>query len=111
MFKVVREYVDSPMYLMMCDNRACAATATGPANLANADDTRLSQSSFLKAAAKDGWGVGLDAQLCPGHAALALQQAADAKERGRQEAPLVGVGNAVESVEAAFGRPALVRSH
>ena len=31
MFKVVREYVDSPMYLMMCDNRACAATATGPA--------------------------------------------------------------------------------
>jgi hypothetical protein len=104
MFKVIREFVPAPMFLMMCDNRSCAASATMPANFANAEELRLSQDSFLKQAVKDGWVIGLDAQLCPGHAELARVQAAEARERGRQR---VEPANGMDT--ARFGKPGLVK--
>lgn len=74
MFKVIKEFVPEPMYLMMCDNRNCSMSATGQADLASADGLKLSQSQFLKSATEQGWAIGLDAQLCPAHAEVAKKQ-------------------------------------
>ncbi len=85
MFKVVREYIDQPIFLLMCDNRNCGAMARGLVNLSNKEEYALSHSTFLRAAAKDGWTIGLEGQMCPGHSALMQQQAEAAEERGKME--------------------------
>jgi len=103
MFKVIKEFVPQPMWLLMCDNRHCAASATQPANLTNPDDARLSQSTFLKNAGNEGWAIGLDVQLCPGHAAIVKQQAEEAVERGKQQVVTANGGDV-----ARFGKPTLV---
>lgn len=86
MFRVIQSFVDpvvGPEYLIMCDNRTCAYTAKGPAKLETATTIKESQQSFVSVATRDGWLIGLDAQLCPGHADQ--QRKADAMERADRE--------------------------
>lgn len=71
MFRIIQSYVDpdiGPEYLLMCDNRTCAYTARGPAKLDTTSSVKESQQSFVAIATNNGWLIGLDAQLCPGHA-------------------------------------------
>jgi hypothetical protein len=84
MFKCVTEFVPSPLYVLICDNRNCLATAQGEVSLANEEEMQLSQRSFIAKAQKDGWMVGLDAQLCPGHGKLYRDQVQRRKEAGAQ---------------------------
>lgn len=84
MFKVVREFVDIPLFLLVCDNRNCAAMARGEVSFVNEEETALYQRSFLTNATKDGWMIGLDAQLCPGHAKLHKEMVERGKERGKE---------------------------
>lgn len=72
MFKVVKECIETPVYLMMCDHRNCARTMTGQMSddPADKEKERQVQQMFIKSAAAQGWLIGLDAQLCPAHAAV-----------------------------------------
>ena len=77
-FKVIRELVETPVYWLVCDHRSCSMAMTGPMDMTDKEKLRESQKVFVLAAQQSGWLIGLDAQLCPAHAA-ALNQPQEKK--------------------------------
>lgn len=64
MYKIVKDFVDSPVLLMMCD-ASCAAVvqSTVPPGIESAQV----EPGFIKQAMQAGWFVSLGRQLCPHH--------------------------------------------
>lgn len=86
MFRIVQSFIDpdvGPEYFLICDNRTCAYTARGSAHLESSSSIKESQQSFIQIATNNGWLIGLDAQLCPGHADQ--QRKAEAMMRAERE--------------------------
>jgi len=91
MFKVVTEFVESPIFWMVCDNRACSCSASMPADMSSPQAMMKSQAEFIAAAVKDGWNVSLDGQICPPHI-TALKAAAEKRaEEGKKIIQPVGL--------------------
>lgn len=91
MFRVVRAFVPTPRFWMVCDEVTCAMMIGRPINFAGAlvtigSDNRVrimqeDQKAFLDEARKQGWLVSLGAMFCPAHYQT-IQQAQ--KEQGDQ---------------------------
>lgn len=80
MFRVVREFVEVPKFLLVCDNVNCMASATGDANIESPKVMMETQTTFIDRAVKEGWIIGLAGQICPGHAALLAKRVEEGKQ-------------------------------
>ena len=66
MFKVVRDYVEQPQFLIMCD-AACAKYIAAPFTAGAEPLEQGQQINFIQSAAQQGWKIALGQQLCPQH--------------------------------------------
>jgi hypothetical protein len=65
MFKIIRDFVQVPQFLAMCDE-ACGQYVALPFE---ASEEQAQQGLFVLGLERTGWKVGLDRQLCPLHVA------------------------------------------
>lgn len=72
MFKIVRDFVKQPHFAIYCD-ASCGVCVSGPFNAGTSQIEDHQQVLFLQEAARQGWKIGLDRQLCPGHVAKARE--------------------------------------
>jgi len=66
MFKIVRDGVPKPQFMMLCDG-PCGNVILAVVEVENAD-RQQHHNAFYDSAAGQGWLVRLDRQLCPAHA-------------------------------------------
>jgi hypothetical protein len=75
MFKIIRDFVEQPQFLMWCDC-ACGAFFTLPFTPATEEQRAAGladqveqgcMKQFVTVAMQGGWKVSLDRQLCPAH--------------------------------------------
>lgn len=105
MFKVITELVTRPHFFLLCDNRNCCTAHGFPLDRSSRATVESSQSECLRTAVQAGWIIGLEAQLCPEHAARLKQQME--KEEGEGEGEkLVQVAPANGMTEKAIERMA-----
>jgi len=72
MFKIVKDFVTQPLFLMWCD-ASCANYIQGPKPTdAIADDQSL-EAAFAQEALRQGWNLSLERHLCPMHAKAAAE--------------------------------------
>ena len=76
MFRIVRDFVKWPSFLIVCDCISCGVFLTKPVPQFDATVTTDPTASFVEDCKQAGWQVGLDQQICPEHA-KAIRQYAD----------------------------------
>jgi len=65
MFRVVSQFIESPCYLLICDDPRCKATFEHPLP---EEVNGNPEHAAVKAAQAKGWIVSIGRQICPGHA-------------------------------------------
>lgn len=66
MFKVVTEFVPSPIYMMVCDHPRCSQVITGNVQ-PGLEMAPGAQMEFINQVQSKGWYVRLCSQFCPPH--------------------------------------------
>jgi hypothetical protein len=64
MFRVVSEFVETPFYMVICDDPRCSTMYQHPLP---AEDSQNPEGTAIKAAQEQGWRMSFGRQLCPGH--------------------------------------------
>jgi len=84
MFKIIRDFVQNPQFLAMCDE-SCGQYVTLPFDATQED---AQQGLFVLGLQRNGWKVGLDRQVCPLHVA---KLAETSRERKLIELPTISL--------------------
>jgi len=67
MFKVITDFVEKPILLLMCD-RQCGITIQAPLTDLKFAHHVPTHAQFVQAAAMQGWQIGIESHVCPRHA-------------------------------------------
>jgi hypothetical protein len=77
MFKLVTQFTDQPVFLMICDHHECGAFASAPVSLSALNPATIPEQElqFLNSAKEGGWLVTMRIQFCPNHHKLLKDRA------------------------------------
>lgn len=73
MFRIVTDFVETPTFLLICDERTCGCFITAPVPPVQMPEIAGAVSAFIKTSADAGWMLGIDRHLCPQHTARMAQ--------------------------------------
>ena len=74
MFRIVSDFVPSPSFLLLCDDRRCAQCVTSVLIPETPEaEWAAAVKPFIETAIQSGWVIGIDRHLCPQHAGRIAQ--------------------------------------